>query len=165
LPRRRVVRVDENPRGDEHVIGVVVGDGELVLSGLVQDPVDVVVLVDQHHRQVPLAGVGQGQRGPAGQVDDGTRVEGVPVLTDDRLVVQRCRFADVTQLVDPARLVLKSGEHACRLGPREVVDVDLLGSHVSHDASDEALTSSPGRGDPVFIGSAPFHPGRGQGWR
>jgi hypothetical protein len=126
LPRRRVVRVDENPRGDEHVIGVVVGDGELVLSGLVQDPVDVVVLVDQHHRQVPLAGVGQGQRGPAGQVHDRRGVQGVPVLPDDRLVVQGRGLAVVMQLVDPAGLVLERGEHAAGLGPSEVVDIHFL---------------------------------------
>ena len=72
-----------------------------MVAGLVQDLVDVVVVVDDHHGEVSVTGVGEGERGFLRDVDHGEGVERVPVLADDRLVVDRRRFAMMVSVFTP----------------------------------------------------------------
>jgi hypothetical protein len=103
-----------------------------VVAGLVVDAVDVVVLVDDHHREVPLAAVRESERRPCGQVDHGRGVERVPVLPDDGLLVQWRGLAEVVQAVDPAGLSFEGSEHPSRLGTAEAVDVHRLVGHAAN---------------------------------
>ena len=60
----RVGRVDQHPSAEEDIGSVELLDGQRVLARLGEDPVDVVVLVDDHHRQVSTSGVGDGDGSP-----------------------------------------------------------------------------------------------------
>jgi len=53
----RVARVDEHSRCDQHPGRIELFDGQSMLAGLIEDPVDVVILVDDHHRDVPVSSV------------------------------------------------------------------------------------------------------------
>ena len=120
----RIVGVDEDPRGDEHVVGVEPVDGELVIAGTVDHLVDVVVVVDDHHRQVAVTGIGQRQGRSFGDVDDRAAVQGVAVLADHRLLVDRRWLAVMHDNVDRGTRRQRR-EHPVGLGADEVVDIDL----------------------------------------
>ena len=121
-----IVGIGEDPRCDQHVVGVETLHGELVVAALVEDVVDVVIVVDDHHRQVAGPGIGQRQRGTRGDVDDRAGVQRVTVLADHRLIIDGCWLTMVEQLVHPAPLGERR-EHSVGLGSDEVVDVDLCG--------------------------------------
>ena len=85
----RVGRVHEYPDGDQYIRGVELIDSQLVLARIVENPIDVVVLVDDHHRDIPVPAVRDHSVAPAADVHDGLAVEGVAVHPDDRLMVYR----------------------------------------------------------------------------
>ena len=122
----RVVRVDEHPRRDEDVGRLVAVDAEFVHAGIVEDLVDVVILIDDHHRHVPIAVFGHRERRAVTDVNDGEAVERVPVHSDHGLVIDRCRGAMVKPRVHRSRIGVQTGEHPVRLSPHEVVDVHVL---------------------------------------
>lgn len=85
----RVRCIDQDPGRQRHIRGVELVHGQRVVAGLGEDPVDVMILVDDHHRQVPAAGVGHGHRRPVRDVDDRDAVQRVAVHPDDRLLIER----------------------------------------------------------------------------
>ena len=121
-----VVRVDEDSRGDCDVVGVEPVDREGMFARRVEYVVDVVVVVDDHHREVAVACVGNRQCGTLRDVDDRAAVQRVAVLANDSLVVDRRWLAVMNQLVD-AYVLREGGEHAVGFGAYEVVDVDVRG--------------------------------------
>jgi hypothetical protein len=118
----------------------------------VEDRVDVVVLVDDHRREVPLAMLGQSERSPGAEIDDGIAVERVAIHTDHGLLVDRRRFAVVDECVDAAGVRLQVMHHPVGLGESEVVDVDD-GCH--------GLIMAPGRdiAAPSGVSRAPIRSG------
>jgi hypothetical protein len=122
-----VVGVDEGSHRDTHVVGVEAIDGELVFPGVVDHVVDVVVVVDDHRRQVAVAGIGQRQRRALGDVDECPAVQGVAVHADHGLLSDRHRLAAMVEHVD-RRTPCERSEHPVRLSTHEVVDV-YRGSH------------------------------------
>ena len=117
-----VARVDEDPGRDADPRRVELLHGQAVLAGLVEEAVDVVILVDHHHRHVAVAAVRERERGPFRDVDDRGAVERVAVHPDHGLLIDRRRLAVVPELVDPAGLRLEGGEHPGGLGAGEVLD-------------------------------------------
>ena len=57
--------IDQDSRRDAGPGRVELFDGHRVLTRLVEDAVDVVVLIDHHHRQVSVAAVGDRQVAPS----------------------------------------------------------------------------------------------------
>ena len=108
---RGICRIDEHARRNQHVRGVEVGLADLMPPGPMEDTIDVVVLVDDHDREVALAGVRDRHDSALGDVHHGDAVQRVAVRSDDRLVVDRDGDAIVIPAVDPAGVVLKRGEH------------------------------------------------------
>ena len=66
----RVVRVDEDSGGDGYVVSVEAVDRERIFAGGVEDVVDVVVVVDDHHGEVAVAGIGDREGGTLRDIDD-----------------------------------------------------------------------------------------------
>ena len=122
----RIVRVDEHARCDEDVGRLVAVDTEFVHAGIVKDLVDVVILVDDHHRHVPITVLRHRERRAVTDVHDGEAVERVPVHADHGLVIDRCRGAMVRPGVHRFRIGVQTGEHPVRLSPHEVVDIHTL---------------------------------------
>jgi hypothetical protein len=116
--------VNQHTCPERHVRGVEVLDRQVVGARLGEDLIDVVVLVDNHHRQVAVPGVGDRDGRPLGDVDDGQAVERVSVHPDDCLLIDRCGGAQVLPLAHAACVVLQAGEHPVRLSPDEVVVID-----------------------------------------
>ena len=56
----RVGRIDKDARCDERIGSTDLLGGKRVHPGVVEYLVDVVVLVDHHHREVPVSWVGNG---------------------------------------------------------------------------------------------------------
>ena len=98
-------------------------DVEAVITGLVEDLVDVVILVDDHHRDVAVVVLRDRDCRPGGDVDHGEAVQGVPVHPDHRLVVDGRGSAVVGEHVHSAGVSLQAGEHAVGLGASKVVHV------------------------------------------
>ena len=121
---RGVVRVDEDAGGDGDEFGVEPVDRERMLASGVEYVVDVVVVVDDHHREVTVARVGNRQCCTVRDVDDRAAVEGVAVLANDPLVVDRRGLAVMNQLVD-ADVLCEGSEHAVGFRANKVVDVDM----------------------------------------
>lgn len=76
-----------------------------------------VVLVDDHDRHVPVARVRYGQPPATGEVHHGEAVEGVTVEPDDRLLLDLCRLAVVTEGVAPTGGGLDIGERQGKVRP------------------------------------------------
>jgi hypothetical protein len=120
-----ITGVGEDAHGDEHVRRLELVDAHVVDAGIVVDAIDVMVLVDDHHRHVPVTVLRHGHGRAAGDVEDPEAVQRVAVQSDHRLVLHVGGFTVVHDAIDPARGALEIGEHAVRLGSSEVVDVDL----------------------------------------
>lgn len=119
------IRVGEDPYRHQGVVGAAVVGPQFIGPGIVKDLFDVVVLADHHGRQVSVAVFGQRHGRARGEVDDGEAVEGVAVEADHGLTIDRGRFPIVQKGVDPAGVALQIGEHPIRLGPHEIVDIDM----------------------------------------
>ena len=101
-----VAGVDEDAGRHGDIGGVATIDAEVMVAGVVDDLVDVVVLVDDHHGHVSTAVLGHGDRCPSGDVDDGEAVQGVAVHPDHRLVLDGRWRAIVGQHVHAAGVAL-----------------------------------------------------------
>src|SRR6478752_6713609 len=126
--RRDVRRIDwihQHPHGNQHPRRIELSERQVVLTGIMKKTVDVVVLVDHHHREVAIAAVRYRQPRPCRDIRDRKAVQRVAVHPDHRLPLDRGRLAVVPEDVHAAGIRLQRSEHPIRLGAHEVVDAHL----------------------------------------
>ena len=87
-----------------------------------EDPVDEVVLVDDHHRDVSISGIRERDRRALRDVDDRRAVERVAVHPDHRLMIDRSRSPVALETIHAPGLGLQGSEQPIALGTDEVLD-------------------------------------------
>nr|WP_231481789.1 MULTISPECIES: hypothetical protein [unclassified Microbacterium] len=116
-----IVRVDQDAHQDHRVVGPDRVAGEHVGTGIPQQQWTVVVLTHDERGDVATRGVRQREGDIFAHIDDGAAVEGVTVLSDDRLIIERLQAAAVIPRAesDPGR---EAGEHEVGLGASEIAN-------------------------------------------
>ena len=95
-----------------------------MVAGFVEDSVDVVVLVDDHQRDIAVSAVRDRDRGSLRDIDDCDAVERVAVHPDHRLMINRRRHPVVVDDVHATGVRPQRRKHSVGFCPHEVVDCD-----------------------------------------
>ena len=127
----RVAGINEGACDDRRERRVELLHGDVVVAGVMKHAVDVVILIDDHDRQIAFTGVRHGDRCAAGDIDNREAVQGVAIHPDHGLLVDSRRSAVVLESVHASGVTLNSREHPIGLRTGEVVNVHPDYRHVA----------------------------------
>lgn len=164
-----VNRICKRPGRKRNVWRVKLFDRELVYASLMKNLVDILVFVDNHYREIAIAGIRDGQSRPLADINDSEAVERIAIHANHVLLIERRGHAIMVPAVNAAGQSHVSIELECGLCPHVIVDVYLYAligvwcvnyrSGESYWSNPEYLTNSgQGRADQVRYCCVVLHP-------